>query len=83
MSGHELQNTADIALALENAGVLPEVLMNLPEDKRAKALESMRVQQQIVSARDKGYLPRIGRNGLCPCGSGKKYKKCCLIRHFN
>lgn len=21
--------------------------------------------------------PRIGRNDLCPCGSGKKYKKCC------
>ena len=22
--------------------------------------------------------PTIGRNDLCPCGSGKKYKKCCL-----
>lgn len=22
--------------------------------------------------------PKIGRNDLCPCGSGKKYKKCCL-----
>lgn len=21
---------------------------------------------------------RVGRNDLCPCGSGKKYKKCCL-----
>lgn len=21
--------------------------------------------------------PRVGRNELCPCGSGKKYKKCC------
>ena len=21
--------------------------------------------------------PRIGRNDDCPCGSGKKYKKCC------
>ena len=20
---------------------------------------------------------KIGRNELCPCGSGKKYKKCC------
>jgi uncharacterized protein YecA (UPF0149 family) len=20
----------------------------------------------------------IGRNDSCPCGSGKKYKKCCL-----
>jgi MtfA peptidase len=22
--------------------------------------------------------PRIGRNSQCPCGSGKKFKKCCL-----
>jgi SWIM/SEC-C metal-binding protein len=24
-----------------------------------------------------GSEPRIGRNEPCPCGSGKKYKKCC------
>lgn len=28
--------------------------------------------KQVV--RDK---PKIGRNALCPCGSGKKFKKCC------
>jgi len=22
-------------------------------------------------------MPKIGRNDPCPCGSGKKYKKCC------
>lgn len=22
--------------------------------------------------------PEVGRNDLCPCGSGKKYKKCCM-----
>jgi len=21
--------------------------------------------------------PKVGRNEPCPCGSGKKYKKCC------
>ena len=21
--------------------------------------------------------PKVGRNDLCPCGSGKKYKRCC------
>lgn len=29
---------------------------------------------QIVSPNYK----KIGRNDICPCGSGKKYKKCCL-----
>ncbi|PIK16194.1 YchJ family protein [Halobacteriovorax sp. JY17] len=23
--------------------------------------------------------PKVGRNDPCPCGSGKKYKKCCLL----
>ena len=25
----------------------------------------------------KRELPKVGRNDLCPCGSGKKFKKCC------
>jgi tetratricopeptide (TPR) repeat protein len=24
-------------------------------------------------------MAKIGRIALCPCGSGKKYKKCCLL----
>lgn len=24
--------------------------------------------------------PKVGRNDPCPCGSGKKYKHCCLIK---
>lgn len=24
-------------------------------------------------------VPKIGRNAPCPCGSGKKFKRCCLI----
>ena len=30
------------------------------------------VEQFVRSA------PKIGRNDPCPCGSGKKHKKCCL-----
>jgi uncharacterized protein len=29
------------------------------------------------SARDRAH-PKIGRNDLCPCGSGRKYKRCCM-----
>jgi len=25
-----------------------------------------------------GGIGRVGRNEKCPCGSGKKFKKCCL-----
>ena len=23
---------------------------------------------------------KVGRNDPCPCGSGKKYKKCCMLK---
>ena len=26
---------------------------------------------------------KIGRNDLCPCGSGKKFKKCCALKTFH
>jgi hypothetical protein len=35
------------------------------------------VESAIPYFRD---TPKIGRNDPCPCGSGKKYKKCCLAR---
>jgi hypothetical protein len=25
-------------------------------------------------------MHKVGRNDLCPCGSGKKYKKCCEMK---
>ena len=33
-----------------------------------------------VPAHTSGSKERIGRNDPCPCGSGKKYKKCCMGR---
>ena len=32
-------------------------------------------QTSVVTVRNRG--PKVGRNDPCPCGSGKKYKKCC------
>ena len=32
-------------------------------------------QSTVEPIRNRG--PRVGRNDPCPCGSGKKYKKCC------
>jgi SEC-C motif-containing protein len=32
----------------------------------------------VVSATVTRSGERIGRNAACPCGSGKKYKQCCL-----
>ena len=32
---------------------------------------------QIMPEQVRRETPKIGRNDPCPCGSGKKYKKCC------
>ncbi|GER88574.1 protein translocase subunit SecA [Dictyobacter vulcani] len=34
------------------------------------------VNSSVATTTDANGLPRVGRNDLCPCGSGKKYKKC-------
>ena len=31
----------------------------------------------LKTGRDSLSLPKVGRNDPCPCGSGKKFKKCC------
>lgn len=40
------------------------------EDKRKQIRDKWRDDKQAVSN-------KVGRNAPCPCGSGKKYKKCC------
>lgn len=42
----------------------------LSEDIRNNITKEFRISKTAVSN-------KVGRNELCPCGSGKKYKKCC------
>lgn len=42
-----------------------------PEEKRKELYREAKKANTIVKG------PKIGRNDPCPCGSGKKYKKCC------
>ncbi len=39
---------------------------------------SLRSDRLIPDIHDPSGPRKIGRNEQCPCGSGKKYKKCCL-----
>ena len=51
--------------------------VSLEFDKEKQA-ELYKEQKQSQTVRHEG--PKIGRNDPCPCGSGKKYKKCCGAR---
>ncbi|MDO4521663.1 MAG: SEC-C metal-binding domain-containing protein [Eubacteriales bacterium] len=42
-----------------------------PEEKRKELYKEAKRANTIVKG------PKVGRNDPCPCGSGKKYKKCC------
>jgi hypothetical protein len=49
-------------------------------ENRQKALAAKRQAEEArrgVRARPAGKPIKVGRNDPCPCGSGKKYKKCC------
>ncbi len=37
-------------------------------------------RRQAARTPVKREAPKVGRNDPCPCGSGKKYKKCCLAK---
>lgn len=47
---------------------------NLESSRQAPTMPSSLPQQTTV----RGAKKNVGRNDPCPCGSGKKYKKCCL-----
>ena len=48
--------------------------MNYSSDDGTEIITFPRGNNQI------GIKPNIPRNSPCPCGSGKKYKKCCGLR---
>jgi hypothetical protein len=46
-----------------------------------KRLKSYHASQRQMGLQDELSFAKVGRNDPCPCGSGKKYKKCCLLKH--
>ncbi|MFT7624524.1 MAG: hypothetical protein ACI9WU_003712, partial [Myxococcota bacterium] len=47
-------------------------------DRPLEALDEVEPAHVTSGFTVRRTVPRIGRNEPCPCGSGKKYKKCCL-----
>jgi len=59
---------------LQNTGQIEAVqtLMQQEEDFMASVFPHRRAQSPV-----RRQVPKVGRNDPCPCGSGKKSKKCC------
>lgn len=46
-------------------------------DKRESNLKAVTADSAFNNQRQNDHRNHVGRNDPCPCGSGKKYKKCC------
>jgi len=65
-----LDNIGSMLKVVDDGVSVIHALALLLEDNR---INTMLAEQPVV--RDE---PKVGRNDPCPCGSGKKYKRCCL-----
>ena len=55
-----------------------EYLYTLPQwDAIFSEEKRNEIQKQYKESKIVRNLDKVGRNDACPCGSGKKYKKCC------
>jgi len=81
--GFELFQDMIARIKEETLGILFRI--QITEPSRIADLEQKREQNLIFSGGDeperkkpvKRAAKKVGRNAPCPCGSGKKYKKCC------
>lgn len=53
------------------------------EPEAVEGLKSKYLKQMVIPPTRKQMArtpPKVGRNEPCPCGSGHKFKRCCLVR---
>jgi preprotein translocase subunit SecA len=83
--GFEMFQETIERIKMETLGILFRI--QLAEPEHIEDLQQPKEQKLIFSGGGDGAPPvkkpvkreaeKIGRNSPCPCGSGKKYKKCC------
>jgi len=67
----EFEPADDIAERLDQAALaMPRAILVLRKLAKRSAADGFATQGESVSG-------KIGRNEPCPCGSGRKYKRCC------
>ncbi|WP_214811876.1 SEC-C metal-binding domain-containing protein [Exiguobacterium sp. s127] len=53
---------------------------DIPQERKVEIerLADILAERRIISYKNQTGKKKIGRNDLCPCGSGRKYKRCCI-----
>ena len=58
-------------------GISQEEIGEMPPEAQAQLAGGIPEEEPEISFTFHNETPKVGRNDPCPCGSGKKYKKCC------
>jgi len=79
IEGHSKMTDAQLAVLTENVPeTIADVVFNIQHwtstQRQPAPFPSMAAANMPVPPRT---TPKVGRNEPCPCGSGRKYKKCC------
>ena len=79
----------DMIAAIQEETIRRILVRPRPDARRSKRERVAKVTGESGGG-DDGYRPKeaagpqdgikVGRNDPCPCGSGKKYKKCCYLK---
>ena len=78
----ELTEEAEDELDRMAPGLIPEFVRNLNAWTKSRQIGkrgSSAAQPHVRSGREEptAFRRKVGRNEPCPCGSGRKYKRCC------
>ena len=60
-----------------------KIKINIVPQKPVGPVNAGSTNKGEVPVQAKSNSSHIGRNDLCPCGSGKKYKNCCMLKDGN
>ena len=82
---NEFAVTADTleGLSEETVSLLMHVNIEHAPKREAQKVEMVTNRGQVVQEVQATEKKTVGRNDPCPCGSGKKYKNCCLGKDGN
>lgn len=70
-------NLANNTRIWSNNGHTPQELFESNEQQHLRSLPT-NFEKEITQSFVNKHIGKIGRNDACPCGSNKKYKKCCM-----
>ena len=66
-----------MAIAMTNQNQIEESLSSEETSKTSSPQKIITIKADEPASVSQAKLKKVGRNDPCPCGSGKKFKKCC------